>query len=84
MGNGSVGKTAMTNRYCIQKFNENIKATVGLDFGQNNYKYGNAMYDVLVWDTAGSERYGCVADNYYKRAHAAILVYSVTDQDSLD
>merc|ERR1719445_1856455 len=37
-----------------------------------------------IWDTAGQERFRSMAPMYYRGAHAAILVFDVTDQSSLD
>lgn len=36
-----------------------------------------------IWDTAGQERFRSMAPMYYRGANAAILVYDLTNQDSL-
>ena len=36
-----------------------------------------------IWDTAGVERHRTLTASYYRNAHAAVLVYSVTDVSSL-
>ena len=36
-----------------------------------------------IWDTAGVERFRTLTRNYYRNAHAAVFVYSVTDISSL-
>ena len=38
---------------------------------------------VMLWDTGGLERYDSMTANYYRNAHAVILVYDMTDEDSL-
>ena len=35
-----------------------------------------------IWDTAGQDRYNCLAPMYYRGAHAAIVVYDITNQVS--
>jgi small GTP-binding protein len=35
-----------------------------------------------VWDTAGAERFRTITGNYYRKAHAIIIVYDVTDRKS--
>lgn len=35
-----------------------------------------------IWDTAGQERYHSLAPMYYRGAHAAIIVYDVSSQES--
>ena len=37
---------------------------------------------MVIWDTAGQEKYHALAKNYYQGASGALLVYDVTDEDS--
>ena len=37
---------------------------------------------MVIWDTAGQEKYHALARNYYQGASGALLVYDVTDEDS--
>ena len=37
------------------------------------------MVKFEIWDTAGQERYDCHAPMYYRAAHAAIVVYDITN-----
>lgn len=37
-----------------------------------------------LWDTAGQERYRSLAPMYYRGAAAAIIVFDLTDEESLD
>jgi len=37
-----------------------------------------------IWDTAGQERYKSLAPMYYRNAHCAIVVYDITEKDSLE
>lgn len=36
-----------------------------------------------IWDTAGVERFRTLTRNYYRNAHAAVFIYSITDVSSL-
>lgn len=40
--------------------------------------------EVSIWDTAGQERFHSLAPLYYRDADAALLVYDITDRDSLN
>ena len=37
-----------------------------------------------IFDTAGSERFRTLTSNYYKNANAALLMYAIDDQRSLE
>ena len=37
-----------------------------------------------IWDTAGQERYNSLTKMYFKGAHAALVVYDITDRTSFD
>ena len=45
-------------------------------------EYGTTI-KYQIWDTAGQEKYRGLAAMYYQDAAAAILVYDITNADSL-
>ncbi len=46
---------------------------------QNNEK---VRVKLQIWDTAGEEKFRCVAPMYYKNAAAVLLVYDSTNRES--
>jgi small GTP-binding protein len=40
--------------------------------------------DLAIWDTAGQEVFRALAPQYFRDASMAIIVFSVTEQESLD
>ena len=44
---------------------------------------GEKRVKMVIWDTAGQEKYHALAKNYYQGASGALLVYDVTDEDSV-
>ncbi|KAL1925455.1 uncharacterized protein VTP21DRAFT_338 [Calcarisporiella thermophila] len=42
----------------------------------------NCRVRLQIWDTAGQERFRSMAPMYYRGAHAAILVYDITSEES--
>ena len=83
IGNSGVGKTSIAIRYKVGKISDNPKATVGASYFQKSiaFKDGSVMR-LHIWDTGGAEKFKTIAPLYYRGAHAAIVVYSITDETS--
>ena len=82
MGEASVGKTNLLLRYSQDRFDDNQKPTIGMDFISKDVTVENRKVKVQFWDTAGQEKYRSLASSYYKIANGAILVYDVTNRDT--
>jgi small GTP-binding protein len=78
------------NRYSTGKFTGQYKATIGADFLSKEVAVtmphtGERKVCVLqIWDTAGQERFQSLGQGFYRGADACILVYDITDPESLD
>ena len=84
LGDQAVGKSSMAHRFCFNKFEDKYKITIGGAYLQQEAKLKNG--DVLklhIWDTGGQEKFRSLASLYYKDALAAILVYDVSNPQSL-
>ena len=53
LGDRSVGKSSIINRFITGQFEENLHPTVGVDYLGKNIKYKNREYRIELWDTAG-------------------------------
>ena len=84
VGESGVGKTNIMLRYLNKEFNQNTKATVGVEFGSKNITIDNKIVKGQIWDTAGQERYRAITSAYYKGAHGAFVVYDVTQRETFD
>ena len=90
-GDGSVGKTALKNRYMGQEFTGDYLATIGADFAVKDWIYQSPelsneqeyRFKFYIWDLAGQTHFSAVRSAYYRGSHAVILVYDVTNPKSL-
>ncbi|XP_036745702.1 ras-related protein Rab-34 isoform X3 [Manis pentadactyla] len=84
VGDLSVGKTCLINRFCKDTFDKNYKATIGVDFEMERFEVLGIPFSLQLWDTAGQERFKCIASTYYRGAQAIIIVFNLNDVASLD
>ncbi|XP_022918382.1 ras-related protein Rab-34 [Onthophagus taurus] len=78
VGDLSVGKTCIINRFCRQIFATGYKATIGVDFDVERFDILNVPFHLQIWDTAGQERFKSIAQSYYRSAHVIIVVFDFT------
>ena len=93
LGDSSVGKTSIFRRFQGQNFSDNIMSTVGTDkrlihCKELKVKYEDEEFvknfDILLFDTAGQERYKSITKNYYRGAQGIILIYDITNRSSFE
>uniref|UniRef100_T1ITZ7 Ras-related protein Rab-36 n=1 Tax=Strigamia maritima TaxID=126957 RepID=T1ITZ7_STRMM len=83
VGNVSVGKTSLVNRFCHQTFEKDYKATIGVDFEVERFDILQVPFNLQIWDTAGQERFKCIASSYYRGAQIVIIVFDLSDLETL-
>ncbi|KAL7718391.1 Sphingomyelin phosphodiesterase [Entamoeba marina] len=84
IGEPSVGKTAMMERYCENIFHEELISTIGVDFNSKLIKLDDLTVKLQLWDTAGQERFRNVTSSYYRGTQGCLVVYDVSDEESFE
>ena len=85
LGDPAVGKSSLVQRFCVGKFEDKYKITIGGAYLQKDVKLKNGdTLKLHIWDTGGQEKFRSMASLYYKDAVAAILVYDVSNPETLD
>jgi small GTP-binding protein len=84
LGASSVGKTCIICRAVSSEFNAKMPGTVGAYYTAKMVDLVDGSINLQLWDTAGQERYRTLAPMYYRGAVLAVLVFSVTLEESLD
>jgi Ras-related protein Rab-6A len=82
LGDQGVGKSCILNRFLNDKFVEEYQATIGLDFQSKNVQIDNQDIHLLLYDTAGQEKFRSLIPMYTRDANIILLVYEVTSKDS--
>ncbi|XP_063000095.1 ras-related protein Rab-36 [Elgaria multicarinata webbii] len=84
VGDLYVGKTSLINRFCKDVFNRDYKATIGVDFEIERFEIAGVPYNLQIWDTAGQEKFKCIASAYYRGAEVIITVFDLADIQTLE
>ena len=80
LGDGAVGKTAMTTRFTQDSFDADYKRTIGADFAVKRLDIPDIDSHVTLqcWDLAGQPRFEFVRQGFYRGARGGLLLYDVT------
>jgi len=54
-----------------------------VDFKLHNIRVGDKVVRLHVWDTAGQERYRSITSSYYRNSDGILLVFDMTNPESL-
>ena len=84
LGESSVGKTSIFNRYIYDKMDKNISSSIGVDFETKIIKYRNKKYKIRLFDTAGQERFQSITRSYYHLGDGFLIVFDLTNEHSLN
>ena len=82
LGNSSVGKTSLIQRYVDEIF-EDTFATIGFNTKFKNKILSNGeKLKVFFYDTSGQEKYNSLSFNYIKNCHGILLMYDISKKES--
>jgi small GTP-binding protein len=84
IGDTSVGKTCLAHRWSYGHFPENVLGTTGAGTFRQRIELEGVVYNIFLWDTAGQEKYQDLSGQYYRDAQAAMIVFDVTRQETLN
>ncbi|MFX1353013.1 MAG: GTP-binding protein [Promethearchaeota archaeon] len=88
VGDGGVGKTALTLRFSKGFYTEDYKMTIGVDFHVKTISIETAegliKCKLQLWDTGGQERFSSIRPMYYRGSLGAVLVFDLTNYSSFE
>lgn len=90
IGDSGVGKSSLLLSFTTGSFDENISATIGIDFKVKKvdvvdaHTGDKARVNLQLWDTAGQERFRTLTSSYYRGAQAVVLVYDVNEPQTFN
>lgn len=86
-GDKNVGKSSLLVRFCENKFFEDLKETIGVDFKKKKisikYDTKEIPLTLSIWDFGGEEKFRTLFPPYIKGATAALILFDTTNKESL-
>ena len=84
LGDQSVGKTSIINRFIYDTFEDVYQATIGIDFLSKPVYVDDKTIRLQLWDTAGQERFKSLIPSYVKDSSVAVICYDITNSDTFN
>jgi small GTP-binding protein len=84
IGDSSVGKTCIINKYCKGLFDSEVDSTLGANYSQKKLEKNGKKIRLDLWDTAGQEKYRAIGRHFYKESYIVCLVYDITNKQSFE
>jgi small GTP-binding protein len=84
LGEAGVGKTSILNQWLNGTFTEDTAPTIGAGVSTVPLMIDGIVMTFKIWDTAGTEQFRSVIPMYCRRAAIAILVFDLTQPQTLN
>ncbi|MFX0023648.1 MAG: Rab family GTPase [Candidatus Hermodarchaeota archaeon] len=83
-GDKNVGKTTLVTRYVMNKFHENMQATMGASVHIKDIELETGEITLQVWDFGGQRRFKFLISSYARGSSGGIFMFDLTNYESLD
>ncbi len=78
LGDVSVGKTAIINRYIDGKFDDNYSCTINVQSRKKKISFNQDIsIEMSIWDTCGEEKFRAITRQYYRESNGILLVFDL-------
>ena len=82
VGDQNTGKSSLINRYANGTFEENYQATIGIDFLSKTIFIYDQEVRLILYDTAGQEKFRSLIPMYIREAQIILLIYDISNKGS--
>ena len=84
LGESTIGKSCLIERYINNTFKENYIATIGMDIRQKRLDINNIDVFLTINDTAGQERFRSLTKMVYKNTDGILVGFDLTKPKTLE
>lgn len=75
VGDVSVGKTSIMNRFIEGTFNEIYDPSIGVDFHAKTISFRDEQIKLQFWDSAGQEKYKSLIPTFVRGASVIFIIF---------
>lgn len=84
VGDSGVGKSSLLRSFSWAKFSPKHEATLGVDLFARILNVARSRVKLLLWDTAGQEKFRYLIRSYYRNCSGIVVAYSICQRESFD
>jgi len=81
IGDGSVGKTSLIQKFTLGTFKTDYSKTIGAQLTKYKTEIDGYRIELIFWDIAGQDNFHFLRPSFYRASKAAIIVYSLEEND---
>lgn len=81
IGDGSVGKTSLIQKFTQGIFKTDYIKTIGAQLTNYETEIDGYRIELIFWDIAGQDEFHFLRPTFYRNSKAAIIVYSLEEND---
>ena len=83
LGEESVGKTSLVQRFVYDRFSEVYKSTIGVSLSKKTIVSGSTETVLMVWDLEGNSEPSRLPQDYMRGAHFALAVADLSRPETM-
>lgn len=85
IGESGVGKTSFVSSFINKEvLSKYIPITIGVEFNSKSMIIENNVVKLIIWDTAGLERFRSITRAYYIKSNIFLIFYDITNKKSFE
>ena len=81
IGDGSVGKTSLIQKFTQGTFQTDYIKTIGAQLTNYKTEIDGYIIELIFWDIAGQDDFHFLRPSFYRESKAAIIVYRLEEND---
>ena len=79
LGDSSVGKTSIINRFINETFDEDIAPTLGIKHNFKILEINDTKVKLSLIDTNGQEKYRALSVSYFRHADVVLFIFNLNE-----